>query len=251
MRAFERGLNVLRPVVLRREHTKNSDGSVLIELGETKVLCNVNIQNGVPRWMKNKGVGWLTAEYGMIPGSTNTRVDRESVRGKQMGRTVEIQRFIGRALRSAINFKSIPDKTILVDCDVLQADGGTRTAAITGSMVALIDALNKLQRKGIIIKDPLISWVAAVSVGLLENNVLLDLDYTEDSRAETDLNIVMNKEKNLIEIQGAAESGSFTRSQLNKMIDLAEFGIAQLVYAQEKALLFDTNYKSLFGENIT
>ena len=201
------------------------------------MICSVSIQNRVPRWLRNKGIGWLKAEYGMLPNATNVRVERESVRGKQSGRTLEIQRLIGRSLRSVIDFSLIPDKTIIVDCDVLQADGGTRTASITGAMVALIDALNNLQRAEMIKKNPLIGWIAAVSVGLVEGDVLLDLDYLEDSRTEIDLNIVMTKEKNLIEIQGTAEKGFLKRSQLDRMIDFAEVGVDAFVNAQKIALL--------------
>jgi len=200
------------------------------------VLCTASVVEQVPRWMKGKGQGWVTAEYGMLPGSTHTRSDREAARGKQSGRTQEIQRLIGRSLRAAIDLKKLGERQITIDCDVLQADGGTRTAAITGGMVALMDALNGLQRQGLLSEDPLIGFVAAVSVGIYRGQPILDLDYPEDSSADSDLNVVMAEGSQLIEIQGTAEEAPFNRQELNALLDLGEHGIARLIAAQKAAL---------------
>lgn len=229
-RPHGRLLNELRPVTIRRGVSKNSDGSVLIEIGDTKVLCTANIEHGVPHFLRNQGTGWLSAEYGMLPGSTNTRSDREAARGKQSGRTVEIQRLIGRALRQAVDLSRIGERTIRVDCDVLHADGGTRTASITGACVALRDALDRLN------SSAFLGWVAAVSVGIVNGERRLDLEYREDSRADTDLNVVMMEERGFVEIQGTAEVEPFPPQELNEMIVLASKGIAELFARQKVAI---------------
>lgn len=236
MRIDQRTLNQLRPVKITRNYTRYAEGSVLVEFGHTKVLCTASIDNSVPRFLKGKGQGWVTAEYGMLPRSTHTRSDREAARGKQTGRTQEIQRLIGRSLRSMVDLKKLGENTITIDCDVIQADGGTRTASITGAAVALVDAMNVLLAQKKIKHDPLKGLVAAISVGIHEGEALLDLCYEEDSTCETDLNVVMTQKGEFIEIQGTAEEKPFTREQANQMLALAEEGIKQLIVEQQKAL---------------
>ena len=209
MRAKNRSHDALRPITFTRHYTKHAEGSVLTQFGETIALCTASIVNDVPRFLKNSNQGWLTAEYGMLPRATNTRPDREATRGKQGGRTVEIQRLIGRSLRAAINLKKLPGYTITLDCDVIQADGGTRTAAISGACVALIDALRFLQERKMILDDPLLHFVAAVSVGVVAGKPVLDLEYSEDVKAETDMNIVMTDANTFVEVQGTAENVTF------------------------------------------
>ncbi len=226
----------LRPIQITRNYTKHAEGSVLVEFGDTKVICTATIDSGVPRFLKGSGKGWLTAEYGMLPRSTGSRMGREAARGKQGGRTVEIQRLIGRSLRAGIDLKRLGENTVVIDCDVIQADGGTRTAAITGGCVALIDALRTLQRKKELKTDPMISLVAAVSVGIYKGEPVLDLDYAEDSSAETDMNVVMTDQGGFIEVQGTAEGKTFAREELDAMLKLAEQGIAELAELQRQAL---------------
>lgn len=236
MRHNNRALNELRPISFIRHYTKHAEGSVLVCFGETKVLCTASIEAGVPRWLKGQGQGWLTAEYGMLPRATGTRTQREAAKGKQSGRTQEIQRLIGRSLRAMLDLSKLGENTIYIDCDVIQADGGTRTASITGAAVALIDALEHLQRNKKIDQDPLLGLVAAVSVGIKDGQAYLDLDYSEDSTCDTDLNVVMTQAGGFIEIQGTAEEKPFSRAEANAMLDLAESGIRQLIEAQQKAL---------------
>ncbi len=236
MRPSGRASNVLRPISFTRRFTRHAAGSVLVEFGDTRVLCTASVTEQVPRWLKGKGRGWVTAEYGMLPGSTHTRSDREAARGKQSGRTQEIQRLIGRSLRAAVDLKKLGERQITIDCDVLQADGGTRTASITGGMVALVDALNGLQREGLLAEDPLVNFIAAVSVGIYQGEPVLDLDYPEDSSADSDLNLVMAEGPQLIEIQGTAEEAPFSRAELNALLDLGEQGIGELIAAQKAAL---------------
>ncbi len=236
MRPSGRAIDALRSISFTRGFTRHAAGSVLVEFGDTQVLCTASITEQVPRWLRGKGKGWITAEYGMLPGSTHTRSDREASRVKQSGRTQEIQRLIGRSLRAAVDLKKLGERQIIIDCDVLQADGGTRTASITGGMVALIDALNGLQREGLLPDDPLIDFVAAVSVGIYKGCPVLDLDYAEDSNAGSDLNLVMAEGAKLIEIQGTAEKSSFSRSELNALLDLGELGIETLIAGQKISL---------------
>ncbi len=226
----------LRDIKIERHYTCHAEGSVLITFGNTKVLCNATVEEGVPRFLKGEGQGWITAEYGMLPRSTGTRMGREAARGKQGGRTVEIQRLIGRSLRAAVDLVALGEFSITVDCDVLQADGGTRTASITGAGVALVDALRHMQREKMIATDPLRSMVASVSVGIFEGEAVLDLDYPEDSNAETDMNIVMAENGGLIEIQGTAEKEPFSEAQFSAMFALAKKGIAELHTLQKSAL---------------
>ena len=232
-----RNADQMRPITLTRHFTKHAEGSVLVCFGDTQVLCNASVTEGVPRFLKGTGQGWLTAEYGMLPRSTGSRMDREAARGKQGGRTVEIQRLIGRSLRAALDLKKLGEYTIVLDCDVIQADGGTRTASITGACVALIDALRSLQIKGLLKKDPLIGMVAAVSVGIYKGEPVLDLDYPEDSAADTDMNLVMTENGGLIEIQGTAEHAPFSEAQMMAMLALGKKGIAELVNLQKAALM--------------
>ncbi|MEL0322089.1 MAG: ribonuclease PH [Gammaproteobacteria bacterium] len=236
MRPSGRAFDALRPISFTRRYTRHAPGSVLVEFGDTRVLCTATISEQVPRWMKGRAHGWVTAEYGMLPGSTHTRSDREAARGKQSGRTQEIQRLIGRSLRAAVDLKSLGERQITIDCDVLQADGGTRTASITGGMVALVDAINGLQRDGLLTDDPLTGFVAAVSVGIYKGQPVLDLDYLEDSGADSDLNLVVAEGSKLIEIQGTAEKAPFSRAELDALLDLGETGISQLISAQKAAL---------------
>lgn len=226
----------LREITISRNYTCHAEGSVLVGFGRTKVLCNASVSEGVPRFLRGSGQGWITAEYGMLPRSTGSRMDREAARGKQGGRTLEIQRLIGRSLRAVVDLKRLGEYTITVDCDVIQADGGTRTASITGACVALVDALNGLQRDKSLKTDPLNQLVASVSVGVYQGVPVLDLDYPEDSSADTDMNVVMGEDGGLIEVQGTAEGATFDRATLNQMLDLAEAGIRDLFEAQRKAL---------------
>ncbi|WP_445620204.1 ribonuclease PH [Kushneria sp. Sum13] len=236
MRPSGRAPEATREITLTRGYTKHAEGSVLVAFGDTQVLCTASIEAGVPRWLRGKGQGWITAEYGMLPRATHTRSGREAARGKQGGRTVEIQRLIGRSLRAAVDLKKLGEFTITIDCDVLQADGGTRTAAITGGCVALVDAIQSLQRSKQIKTDPLKQLVSAVSVGIYKGQAVTDLDYAEDSRAETDMNVVMTADGGIIEVQGTAEKQSFSRSELNAMMDMAEAGCGQLFAHQREAL---------------
>lgn len=226
----------LRDITITRNFTCHAEGSVLVSFGNTRVICTASVEEGVPRFMRGEGRGWVTAEYGMLPRSTNTRMGREAARGKQGGRTVEIQRLIGRSLRAALDLKLLGENTITIDCDVIQADGGTRTASITGACVALVDAINFLQRKKVIKTDPLQQMVASVSVGMYEGEPVLDLDYPEDFAADTDMNVVMGESGSFIEVQGTAEGAHFAREELNAMLDLAGVGIAELVTIQKAAL---------------
>jgi len=228
--------NQLRDISITRNFTRHAEGSVLVAFGDTRVICTASVEQGVPRFLRGTGQGWVTAEYGMLPRSTGTRMGREAARGKQGGRTVEIQRLIGRSLRAAIDLDKLGEHTITIDCDVIQADGGTRTASITGACVALVDALNYLQREKQLIKDPLIQMIASVSVGVYQGTPVLDLDYPEDSSAETDMNVVMDESGGFIEVQGTAEAAPFARSELDAMLGLASEGIAELIAAQKAAL---------------
>ncbi|TDX22857.1 RNAse PH [Modicisalibacter xianhensis] len=226
----------LREITLTREYTRHAEGSVLVAFGDTKVLCNASVEPGVPRWLRGKGQGWITAEYGMLPRATHTRGGREATRGKQGGRTLEIQRLIGRSLRAAVDLKKLGEFTITVDCDVIQADGGTRTASITGGCVALVDAIRYLQRKKLIKTDPFRELVSSVSVGVFKQTPVVDLDYPEDSGADTDMNVVMTESGGLIEVQGTAEALAFSRAELDAMLDLAEKAGAELFAHQREAL---------------
>jgi len=236
MRPSGRTSNQLRPVQITRNFTNHAEGSVLIEIGETRVLCTASVESGVPRFLKGKNQGWVTAEYGMLPRATHSRNNREAARGKQSGRTQEIQRLIGRSLRAAIDLELLGEHTITLDCDVLQADGGTRTASITGACIALSEALNQMLRKKMIKTNPLKHLVAAISVGIYQGSPVLDLDYKEDSKAETDMNIVMNESKGIIELQGTAEGATFTQDELTEMMALAQHGINELIVMQREAL---------------
>ena len=236
MRPSGRNPDQLRPITITRNFTKHAEGSVLVEFGDTKVLCNASVSGQVPRFLKGKGQGWITAEYGMLPRSTGERMGREASRGRQGGRTLEIQRLIGRSLRAAVNLEALGEHTITLDCDVIQADGGTRTASITGAFVALCDAVNGLLEKGRINRDPIISRVASVSVGIYQGVPILDLDYAEDSNAETDMNVVMNDGNAFIEVQGTAEGHAFQRQEFDAMLSLAEQGIRRLLAVQQEAL---------------
>jgi ribonuclease PH len=231
-----RSPEALRQVRITRSYTRHAEGAVLIECGDTKVICTASVLEKVPPHKKGSGEGWVTAEYGMLPRSTGTRTDREAARGKQSGRTQEIQRLIGRSLRAVVDLKKLGERTIHIDCDVIQADGGTRTASITGAWVALADATNWLLSQGKISESPLSDQVAAVSVGIYQGIPVLDLDYAEDSDCDTDMNVVMTGSRGLIEIQGTAEGATFSRKELGALLDLAESGIRQLVTAQENAL---------------
>lgn len=226
----------LRDISIARHYTKHAEGSVLVAFGDTKVICTATATSDVPRFLRGTGQGWITAEYGMLPRSTGTRMDREAARGKQGGRTVEIQRLIGRALRSAVDLTALGEHTITIDCDVIQADGGTRTASITGACVALVDALTALGARGKLKVSPLQQMVAAVSVGIHEGVPVLDLDYAEDSSAETDMNVVMTERGGFVEVQGTAEGAPFSDDELQGMLKLARSGIAQLIDLQRRAL---------------
>jgi ribonuclease PH len=226
----------LRAVRLTRRYTKHAEGSVLVEFGDTKVICTASVEEKVPGFLKGKGEGWLTAEYGMLPRATNTRSDREAARGKQSGRTQEIQRLIGRSLRSVFDLKQLGERTLHIDCDVIQADGGTRTAAITGGYVAAVDAARWLRERGLIEDLPVRDYVAAVSVGVHRHVPVLDLDYAEDSTCETDMNVVMTGRGGFVELQGTAEGEPFTEAQMTAMMMLARKGIAELIAAQKHVL---------------
>lgn len=231
-----RAPNELRPVKLTRRYTRHAEGSVLVCFGDTQVLCNASVEERVPGFLKGSGKGWVTAEYGMLPRATHTRSEREAARGRQGGRTLEIQRLIGRALRSVMDLEALGERTLTLDCDVLQADGGTRTAAITGGYVALVDAVAALKKQGLIATDPVHGAVAAVSVGIVDGKPVLDLEYGEDSSAETDMNVVMNDAGAFVEVQGTAEGHAFHRRELDAMLKLAEAGIAELIRKQREAL---------------
>ncbi len=226
----------LRSIRITRNYTKHAEGSVLVEFGDTKVICTVSVENGVPRFLKGQGQGWLTAEYGMLPRSTGERNQREASRGKQGGRTLEIQRLIGRSLRAAVDLKTLGENTLYIDCDVIQADGGTRTASITGACVALVDALRAMKQRGAIKKVPEVQMIAAISVGIYQGVPVLDLDYPEDSSADTDLNVVMTDKGGFIEVQGTAEAAPFSADDLNAMLALARQGCEQLFSLQQAAL---------------
>lgn len=236
MRPSKRKPDEMRAVSFERGISKHAEGSCLVKFGDTHVLCTASLEERVPPWLRNAGRGWVTAEYGMLPRSTGERMRRESTAGKQGGRTLEIQRLIGRSLRSAVDLKKLGEYTITVDCDVIQADGGTRTAAITGACVALVDALNHLQRKKLITTDPLLQMVASVSAGIFQGVPVLDLDYREDSKADTDMNVVMGEDGGFIEIQGTAEGQPFHRAEMDEMLNLAESGIRHLFALQKQAL---------------
>ncbi|KAF1021608.1 MAG: Ribonuclease PH [Paracidovorax wautersii] len=236
VRSGQRAANQLRPVRLTRGYTIHAEGSVLIEFGDTKVLCTASVEEKVPPHKRGSGEGWVTAEYGMLPRSTHTRSDREAARGKQSGRTQEIQRLIGRSLRAVFDLKLLGERTIHLDCDVIQADGGTRTAAITGAFVAAQDAVNKLLADGKITASPIREHVAAISVGIVQGTPLLDLEYVEDVDCDTDMNVVMTGAGHFVEVQGTAEGVAFTRDEMNQLLALAEQGIADLVVQQKQAL---------------
>ena len=235
-RSAQRALNQLRPVRITRNFTMHAEGSVLIEFGNTRVLCTASVEEKVPSFRKGSGAGWVTAEYGMLPRSTHTRSDREAAKGKQSGRTQEIQRLIGRSLRAVFDLQALGERTITLDCDVLQADGGTRTAAITGAYVAAQDAVAGLIAAGKLVANPIREAVAAISVGVIQGQVLLDLEYVEDSNCSTDMNVVMAGNGRFIEVQGTAEDAPYTRQELDAMLALAEQGIAQLQHMQQQAL---------------
>lgn len=236
MRPSGRAPNEMRPVTLTRRFTKHAEGSVLVQFGDTQVICTASVDESVPRFLKGSNKGWVTAEYGMLPRSTGQRMDREAARGKQGGRTMEIQRLIGRALRAVMNMEVLGERSITVDCDVIQADGGTRTAAITGAYVALADAIQHLITKKILDANPLLGRVASVSVGIYEGVPVLDLDYAEDSKAHTDMNVVMNDQMHFVELQGTAEGTAFSQEELLQLISLAKIGIQHLFVQQQKAL---------------
>lgn len=236
MRPSGRASDELRPVRLTRHYTKHAEGSVLVEFGDTKVICTASVDESVPRFLRGKGRGWVTAEYGMLPRSTGSRMHREAAGGRQGGRTVEIQRLIGRSLRAAVDMEALGERTIQIDCDVIQADGGTRTASITGAFVALCDAVGSLRQARKIRKDPVHGMIASVSVGIVDGEPVVDLDYAEDSTAETDMNVVMNDQGAFIEVQGTAEGHAFRRSELDAMLDLATGGVEGLIAAQREAL---------------
>lgn len=226
----------LRDIRFTRNFTRHAEGSVLVEFGDTKVLCTASVENNVPSFLRGQGRGWVTAEYSMLPGSTTNRVPREAVKGKQTGRTIEIQRLIGRSLRAAVNLETLGERSILIDCDVLQADGGTRTASITGAWVALSDALNQLIKAEQIQESPLLRIISSVSVGVYQGRVVLDLDYAEDANADTDMNVVASDDGKLIEIQGTAEGAPFNHTELTEMLSLATKGTAQIQELQKSVL---------------
>ncbi len=236
MRPSGRALDQMREISFTRDFTKHAEGSVLVAFGHTKVICTATVDERVPRWMGNDKQGWITAEYGMLPRSTHSRMGREAARGKQGGRTMEIQRLIGRSLRASVDLKALGERTITLDCDVIQADGGTRTASISGAFVALSDAINTLIADGKLADNPIRHKVASVSVGIYQGYPVLDLDYDEDCNAETDMNVVMNEAGNFIEVQGTAEGAPFSRDEMNAMLDLAGKGIGEIIAAQTAAL---------------
>lgn len=237
MRHNQRAPGQTRDITLTRNFTKYAEGSVLVAFGDTKVLCTASVVAGVPRFLKDSGQGWLTAEYSMLPRATHDRNDREAAKGKQGGRTLEIQRLIGRSLRNAVDLTALGENTITIDCDVIQADGGTRTAAITGGCVALYDAISFLRRTQKLKREPFKQWIASISVGIYQGELLLDLDYTEDSKADMDMNIVMSDQGEFIEVQGTAEQKTFTKVQLDSLLDLADSGIKSLIARQQAAVL--------------
>jgi len=239
MRPSGRAPDELRAIKISRNYTCHAEGSVLVEFGNTKVICNASFDSGVPGFLKGKGQGWLTAEYGMLPRSTSSRMRREATQGKQGGRTQEIQRLIGRSLRAIVDLKMLGENTLILDCDVIQADGGTRTASITGACVAMVDAIAAGKQRGLLKTDPLTAMIASVSVGIYQGAPVLDLDYAEDSTAETDMNVVMNSDGQFIEVQGTAEGHPFSRSELDAMLELASSGIQQLFEHQTHALKED------------
>ncbi|MBC8519201.1 MAG: ribonuclease PH [Gammaproteobacteria bacterium] len=236
MRPSKREPNQMREIKITRNYTKHAEGSVLVEFGETKVICTASVEDRVPRWLKGKGKGWVTAEYGMLPRSTGSRMGREAARGKQGGRTMEIQRLIGRSLRAAVDLKMLGEQMITVDCDVIQADGGTRTASITGGFVALSDAIQHLMEVGAVEQNPITTPIASVSVGVYQGTPVLDLDYAEDSNAETDMNVVMNSKGQFIEVQGTAEEAPFSMDEMQQMLALAQQGIGELIAHQQESL---------------
>ena len=236
MRPSGRTPEQLRPILLQRQFTRHAEGSVLVGFGDTRVICTASVQESVPGFLRGKGRGWVTAEYGMLPRATTSRSDREAARGKQTGRTQEIQRLIGRALRAVVNTEALGERTVILDCDVIQADGGTRTAAITGAAVALGLALDALVAAGTLKASPMKQLVAATSVGIVDGEALLDLCYEEDSQAEVDMNVVMTADGGLVETQATAERGSYSRAQLGALIDLAEVGLGQIFAAQRAVL---------------
>ena len=236
MRPSKRQPDELRSIRITRRYTRHAEGAVLIEAGDTRVLCTVSVEDKVPPFLKGKGRGWLTAEYGMLPRATNTRSDREAARGKQSGRTQEIQRLIGRALRSVVDLDALGERTLQIDCDVIQADGGTRTAGITGAFVAVHDAVDYLLEKKVLAASPIRDFVAAVSVGVYEGTPVLDLDYPEDSACDTDMNVVMTGSGGFVEVQGTAERAPFSRAEMDALLALAQKGIERLVAAQKVAL---------------
>ncbi|MFZ2524067.1 MAG: ribonuclease PH [Candidatus Ferrigenium altingense] len=236
MRPSQRNPDQLRDIVITRNYTKHAEGSVLIECGDTKVICTASIDEKVPPFLRGQAQGWTTAEYGMLPRSTNTRIDREAARGKQTGRTQEIQRLIGRSLRAVVDLKALGERTIQIDCDVIQADGGTRTASITGAFVALQDAVNGLMEKGLVLDNPVKDFIAAISVGIYQGMPVLDLDYAEDSACDTDMNVVMLGSGHFVEVQGTAEGHPFTRAEMDELLELAKSGIAELIGMQRIAL---------------
>ncbi|NMP33575.1 ribonuclease PH [Thalassotalea sp. M1531] len=236
MRPSGRTPGQIRPVTITRQFTAHAEGSILVEFGETKVICTATVEEGVPRFLKGQGKGWVTAEYGMLPRSTHTRMRREAAGGKQGGRTMEIQRLIARALRAAVDLKALGENTVTIDCDVIQADGGTRTASITGACVALVDAINYMRAKEIIKTNPLKHMIAAVSVGIYKGQPISDLEYLEDSEAETDMNVVMTETGKLIEVQGTAEEEPFSFDEMNEMMQLAKNSINELFDIQKASL---------------
>ncbi len=240
MRPSNRAPDEMRDIKFTRNFTRHAEGSVLVEFGHTRVLCTATVEEKVPRFLKGKGQGWVTAEYGMLPRSTNTRMGREAARGKQGGRTMEIQRLIGRSLRAAVDLKALGERSITLDCDVIQADGGTRTASITGACVALSDAINGLIKEGVLKQNPIQNMVASISVGIYQGVPVLDLDYAEDSNAETDMNVVMDETGEFIEIQGTAEGKTFSMDEMIAMTELAKNGIAEIIIHQKQALEADT-----------
>ena len=236
MRPSQRAPEQMRPVQITRNYTKHAEGSVLIEFGDTRVLCTASVEDRVPGFLRGQGQGWVTAEYGMLPRSTTSRMSREAAQGRQSGRTMEIQRLIGRSLRSVMDMEALGERTITIDCDVIQADGGTRTASITGGYVALADAVQTLLDQGLLERNPLHGQVASVSVGIHQGVAVLDLDYVEDSEAETDMNVIMNEAGQFIELQGTAEKNAFSEQELTTMVALAKAGIAELMVKQQQVL---------------
>lgn len=236
MRPSGRALDEMRPVKFTRNYTKHAEGSVLVEFGDTQVICTASVDDRIPPWLRGKGSGWLTAEYGMLPRSTDSRMGREAARGKQGGRTVEIQRLIGRSLRACIDMEALGERQIVIDCDVIQADGGTRTASISGAFVALNDAIQSLLNDNKLESNPIHEQIASVSVGIYKDQAVLDLDYPEDSNAETDMNVIMNASGQFIEVQGTAEGHAFSREEMNNMLELAEKGISEIIKEQNKVM---------------